>query len=59
MSLCYTSTSEASHKNEEPRVLRLGRISASAFIEKSETCTMVGSLKRVALCDTRGHDSTD
>ena len=40
MSLCYTSTSEVTDKKEKPRVLRLGRISASAFIHKSKSCRL-------------------
>ena len=38
-------------------MLRLGRISASALFRKGEICVTVGQLKRVAPCDTRGHDN--
>ena len=37
------------------RVVRLGWISASAFIEKGEICVTVGQLKQVVPCVPSGH----
>ena len=42
-------------KNEEACVLRLGRISAFAFIQTAKVVTN-RRLKQVARSDTRGHD---